>query len=211
MPPITLVLCLGLLAIWALMQILPFESWAPIAGRLVLVPGDLTAAAASGDAGALAAQLVTLITYAVIHVETIHVFANVGFLLAFGSQCERQMGPRRYLLLLLAATVAGGVAELVVLGDERIAILGASAATSGLMGAFAWTLLTAVNPQRRRFGIGIVIAFVVVNALFALLGGAIAGSASAVAWQAHLAGFVAGMAFGVTDPVRRMLNGARFH
>src|SRR5690606_1734329 len=113
----------------------------------------------------------------------------------------------RYLLLVFVATVAGGLAELLVLGEARVAILGASAATSGLMGAFAWTLLTAVNPQRRRFGVGIVAAFLVINALFALVGGAIAGAGAAVAWEAHLAGFAAGMALGVTDPVRRMLNG----
>jgi membrane associated rhomboid family serine protease len=44
------------------------------------------------------------------------------------------------------------------------------------------------------------------NAIFALLGGAVATSGAPVAWQAHLGGFAAGMAFGVTDPVRRMMN-----
>jgi membrane associated rhomboid family serine protease len=104
---------------------------------LILVPSRVAAAYASGDPGAMALQALTLVTYGLVHVQTVHVFANLGFLLAFGSQCERQMGWRRYLALTLAATVAGGVAELLAVGDVTIAILGASAATSGMMGAFA--------------------------------------------------------------------------
>lgn len=207
-PPVTLAITAILVFVWLAIQILP-EVVGPILGVLVLIPARFDAIYETGDPGAIAGQIATLVTYALVHVEGVHILANAGFLLAFGSQCERQMGWRRYLAMTLVSTVAGGVAELLWAGDSAV-VLGASAATSGMMGAFAWTLLTAIDPQRRRFGVALVLAFLAINAIFALLGGAVAGAGAAVAWQAHLGGFAAGMAFGVTDPVRRMMTrGAR--
>lgn len=204
-PPVTLAITAILVFVWLAIQILPYDVWAPIIGALVLIPERFVATWDAGGPGAIAAEAATLVSYALVHVEGVHILANAGFLLAFGSQCERQMGWRRYLAMTVVATIAGAVAELLLAGDAAV-VLGASAATSGMMGAFAWTLLTAIDPQRRRFGLSLVLAFIAINAIFALLGGAVAGAGAAVAWQAHIAGFLAGMAFGVTDPVRRMMN-----
>lgn len=205
-PPVTLAIAAILVVVWLAIQILPDDVLAPILWRLILFPARFVATWDTGDPGAIATEALTLLTYGLVHFEGIHIVANVGFLLAFGSQCERQMGWQRYVALTLVSTIAGGVAELLAVGDGGGGVLGASAATSGMMGAFAWTLLTAIDPQRRRFGVGLVLAFVAINLIFALLGGAVAAAVAPVAWQAHIGGFAAGMAFGVTDPVRRMMN-----
>lgn len=208
-PPVTLAMTAAIVLVWLAIQVLPASVWQPIAEVLILVPARFRAAYESGDPGALAGELPTLVTYAVLHVQALHLFANAGFLLAFGSQCERQMGWGRYLAMTAVAAAAGGVAELIALGDAAVPVLGASAATSGMMGAFAWTLLTATDPQRRRVGIGLIAAFIGINALFGVMGGALMGVGAGVAWQAHIGGFAAGMVFGVTDPVRRMVNRGR--
>ncbi|MEV1128596.1 rhomboid family intramembrane serine protease [Agromyces sp. NPDC049794] len=113
-----------------------------------------------------------------------HVLLNMYILWIFGQLLEGLLGRWRFLALYLIAGFAGSVGVL-WLGDPRTAVVGASGAVFGLMGAF-------LVIQRRLGGQS--------TQLFILLGinlviGFIPGLN--IAWQAHLGGLVAGALIGL--------------
>ncbi|MGW9631914.1 rhomboid family intramembrane serine protease [Agromyces sp. NPDC055520] len=112
-----------------------------------------------------------------------HVLLNMYTLWIFGQLLERMLGRWRFLALYLIAGLGGSVGVL-WLGDPRVAVVGASGAIFGLMGAF-------LVIQRRLGG--------QTTQLFVLLGinlviGFIPGFN--IAWQAHLGGLLVGALIG---------------
>lgn len=84
----------------------------------------------------------TLFTYAWLHdLQGIgHLLLNVLALGFFGAPYEQRYGSKAYLRLGVAAVVTGGVLQMLwqlVIGDGAF-VVGASALTMGLLGAFAW-------------------------------------------------------------------------
>ncbi len=77
-----------------------------------------------------------LFTAMFLHVNLIHLFGNVLFLLVFGTSLEEQVSRARWLVTYFAAGLAGNLAFLFIgpLLGEDIA-LGASGAVYGLLGA----------------------------------------------------------------------------
>lgn len=142
-----------------------------------------------------------LVSALFLHADWLHLLGNLVFLLIFGLPAERVMGGGRLLLLfLLGGAVANLAAVLAIEAPDRI-IIGASGAVSALIGAYLALLPGA------RLGVvlplGLFLQFVRVPAflligLWALLqvGFAYAGPAfGAVAWPAHIAGFLFGVVF----------------
>lgn len=78
----------------------------------------------------------TFVTAFFLHGGFYHLFSNMFFLLMLGNNVEDRLGVRRYLLLLLLATVAGGIAHW--LGDPRSAMpcVGASGGISGVIALY---------------------------------------------------------------------------
>ncbi|MCB9959911.1 MAG: rhomboid family intramembrane serine protease [Rhodospirillaceae bacterium] len=202
-PPVTVALCLALCGLWGFFQLAP-ENWGfVVLARLALFPPDFLAVA-SGAAGLdTVAILATLLTHALVHVDGLHLLVNVGFLLAIGSQCERALGVPRYVLLLMAATLAGGATQLAADWGEPVVVYGASGAVSGCLGALARLALSGRLPAARRFALAIVGVVVVTNVLLAVFGGELMGADTEVAWQAHLGGFAAGLILGWPARPRR--------
>lgn len=144
-------------------------------------------------------RLLTLLTALFIHAGPVHLIGNLLFLLIFGLPSERTMGPWRFLLLFLAGGALANLAAAVLMGTPARAIIGASGGVSAVIGAYL-----ALFP-RARLGVvvplGLWLEFIKVPA--ALLIGlwatlqlifTFAGpSFGAVAWWAHLAGFVVGL------------------
>ena len=136
-----------------------------------------------------------------LHADWIHLLGNLVFLLIFGLPAERVMGGRRFLaLFLLGGAMANLGAVLAIDTPDRV-IIGASGAVSAVIGAYL-----ALFPGARLgvvLPLGLFLEFVRVPAflligLWALLQLLFAYSGpafGAVAWPAHIAGFLFGVVF----------------
>lgn len=174
--------------------------------------------------GGLAADVWTFVTYALLHGDLSHLLFNLIWLLAFGSPVARRFGPWRFLAFFVACAAGGALMHLVTHFGQFLPMIGASAAISGAMAAamrFAFqrsgplALWRSPNGQAYRvpaisliacFKDPRVLAFLLVwfgvNALMGLGTFAMPGMEHAIAWQAHIGGFIVGLvAFALFDPV----------
>jgi membrane associated rhomboid family serine protease len=80
-----------------------------------------------------------LVTNLFVHAGPLHILVNMIVLLAFGLPFEERIGHRKFLLVYLAAGLAGSLVEtfLTVGSATQPVIMGASGAIFGIMGAFA--------------------------------------------------------------------------
>jgi membrane associated rhomboid family serine protease/Zn-finger nucleic acid-binding protein len=200
----------------------PIEVWNPVKHKPVVVysiVGVLLAAfifqlGLMGTFGPEVLNLIALvparpapwsfITYGFLHGGIAHIVGNLYFLWVFGDNVEDALGPKRFILLYLAANVAGGVLHFLTNLGSEIPMLGASGAVSGLMGAYLvlfprvkmWIMFLVI---RARVGVvwylGFWIGYQVLMA---------AAGVQSVAWFAHLGGFAAGagLAFVYRDKLR---------
>lgn len=136
-----------------------------------------------------------------LHADWIHLLGNLVFLLIFGLPAERTMGGGRFLLLFLLGGAFSNLAAVLAIDAPDRVVIGASGAVSALIGAYL-----ALFPGARLgvvLPLGLFLQFVRVPAflligMWALLqvGFAYSGPAfGAVAWPAHIAGFVFGVLF----------------
>ncbi len=143
----------------------------------------------------------TLLTAIFMHGSIMHLLGNMWFLWLFGDNVEDCMGHARYLAFYLATGIVASVAFVLLNATGEASLtpcLGASGAISGVLGAYL-----VLHPQRRvsvillrmmidvpgYVAVGIWFLFQVVSGLFDTGGGG-----GGVAYSAHVAGFVAGMA-----------------
>ncbi|MDR2872799.1 MAG: rhomboid family intramembrane serine protease [Xanthomonadaceae bacterium] len=146
-------------------------------------------------------SMLRLFTALFLHVDWAHLLGNLIFLLIFGLPAERVMGPWRFLLLfLIGGAVSNLAAALMIHAPDRV-VIGASGAVSAVIGAYL-----ALFP-RARLGIvlplGLFLEFVrapaslligawaLLQVVFAYIGPAF----GAIAWSAHVAGFLFGMVY----------------
>ena len=177
-----------------------------------------------------AASLWSFVTYAFLHADWTHVGFNSLWLAAFGSPLAWRLGSSRFLLFSAAGAIGGALLHLVVHPNDLTPMVGASAAISahmagacrfvfaaggplaGLGGAPAVAYrrpaapLAAVMRDRR------VVTFLAVwfglNLVFGLLGADSGLASGAIAWEAHIGGFVTGLLlFPLFDPIRPAANG----
>ena len=146
-------------------------------------------------------RLLTLVSALFIHLGPVHLVGNLLFLFLFGLPAERSLGPWRFLLLFLAGGALANLAAALLMGSPARAIIGASGGVSAVIGAYL-----ALFPSARLgvvVPLGLWLEFIKVPA--ALLIGLWAAlqlvftfvgpSFGAVAWWAHLAGFVVGLLY----------------
>jgi membrane associated rhomboid family serine protease len=183
---------LGRYNFWVLAAIVAAHVVALLAVRLL--PGALrvyTDAVGLSLANLSGGRIWTLLTYALAHdLQTLsHLLLNGLGLVFFGAPFEKAHGSRRYLQLAGLATVVGGLAQMLwqlATGDSSM-VVGASAFTMALLGAFAWQ-----NPHAEVllfFAIRLPARWLVPLAVGMDLLGALAGSDVAV--FAHLGGLAA--------------------
>jgi membrane associated rhomboid family serine protease len=148
-----------------------------------------------------------LISYMFVHANWAHVGLNSAFTLAFGAPLARSLGVGWrgastffgfFLVcgIIAALGYAGLLAVLPGPGDsDGWALVGASGAASGLMGAAARLIegRGRVGPIRGRVVIGMTLAWIAVNVIFGLSGLTPGAGGAPVAWQAHIIGFAAGL------------------
>lgn len=151
------------------------------------------------------------LSYGFLHGGFLHLLVNTGFLLAFGTLVERRLGGGRFLVFYLATTALAtlGTTLVYVVTHAPTLVIGASGGIAGLFGAaarFAFShprpRLAAGLPPPRGANRGLILAaiFVGSNLVFGLVDLAQFGGIRTIAWEAHVAGFLAGAAlFGPFD------------
>ncbi|MEW5952292.1 MAG: rhomboid family intramembrane serine protease [Bacillota bacterium] len=145
---------------------------------------------------------ISFITATFIHGGWFHLIGNMLFLWIFGDNIEDRLGRARYLLFYLTVGVAGGVAHVLTNPASTIPVIGASGAVAGVLGAYLITF-----PRSRILALVPVLFFITVVEVPAVIFIAVwfaiqifngvaflGGTANAVAWWAHIGGFLAGLA-----------------
>lgn len=172
-PVVTMTMIALCVISFALQRLLPFGSWE---GRLIFTPwiGEV--------------QPYRLLTTAFLHSASIfHIAFNMYALWMVGPVLERVLGIGRFLSLYLLTAVGGSVGYLLLASPTSASwvtlVPGASGAIFGLFGAFMVVL--------RRFDASSAQLYGVIGLNF-VLGFILPG----IAWEAHLGGFVVGVAMG---------------
>ena len=133
-----------------------------------------------------------VLSYAVLHGDTLHLFFNMLGLWMFGSELEQMWGSRRYWQFLLAAVLVAALTQLLItfVAGSPVPTVGASGALFGLLLAFGMlfpnrTIMPLFPPipmKARNF----VILFGGIELLMGVWGG------SGIAHFAHLGGMLGG-------------------
>jgi membrane associated rhomboid family serine protease len=162
-----------------------------------LIPAEVTQFAAGT---ALQSTLLPFITAIFLHGSWVHILGNMLYLWIFGDNIEDRMGHFNYLLFYLFAGIIGSIAHILSAPGSEIPIIGASGAIAGILGAYFLSfpkarILTLVP-------VFFLITFIRIPAIIflpiwfgiQLLNGlSTAGmAAEAVAWWAHIGGFIGG-------------------
>lgn len=205
-PPVTLAVAALLVAVFGVLTVAPVHWTAGVIEAFSLRPIRVAIALADPARGQSALAAASLLTHALIHIDGVHIALNVGFLLAFGSMCERAFGPRRFGAILVLTAIAGGLAKLAVDWNAPVIMFGASGAVFGCMGAFVRLLISGPAHVRRR-GLALMGALLIVNLIITFIGPAIFGVDGRIAWDAHVGGFLAGLLLG-WPPRRRPVRAA---
>lgn len=145
--------------------------------------------------------IIPFITSIFIHGGWWHLIGNMLFLWIFGDNIEDRLGRVKYLLFYLAVGVAGGVAHVLANPASTIPVIGASGAVAGVLGAYLISF-----PRSRILALVPVLFFITVievpAVIFIVVWFAIqffngvaflGGTANAVAYWAHIGGFLAGL------------------
>jgi membrane associated rhomboid family serine protease len=148
---------------------------------------------------------VAVLTSMFVHGGILHVGGNMLYLWIFGDNVEDRMGHGRFLVFYLLCGTAAALAQTAVRPDSTIAMVGASGAIAGVMGAYF-----VLYPRSRIVTLVPLFVFMQVMEVPAILFlgvwfllqfvsgvGSIAATAAepagGIAFWAHIAGFVAGI------------------
>jgi rhomboid protease GluP len=192
--PRELVLLVGIIAAIEVLLSLADAGWLlePSLRSRVLIAGAFWAGLLHGDAPLYAVQPVTMfLSHAFLHGSLLHMVMNMTVLLALGRFTADHYGPGAILPTFFVGAVAGAAAfGLVERGDYPM--VGASGAVFAFLGvwiAWDWRRHRAaglpVGPVVRR-----VVVLAVLNVLLYV------GLRGLLAWEAHVGGFLAGLACG---------------
>lgn len=187
----------GLVAAIALIElVLSMADWGWIADptlrNRVIIAGGFWSGLLRGETPLFGLQPLTMfLSHAVLHGSLLHMVMNMTILLALGRFTADRYGPGTILPVFAIGAVAGGAA-FGLLGDPAYPMVGASGAVFAFLGlwiAWDWRRHKAVGaptaPVLRR-----VLVLVVLNVVLYV------GLKGLLAWQAHLGGFLAGLACG---------------
>jgi membrane associated rhomboid family serine protease len=135
-----------------------------------------------------------LLTGMFLHGGWLHLLGNMAYLWVFGDNVEDAMGHARFLLFYLLCGVLAAAGHALLFPQSYAPLIGASGAVAGVMGAYVMlhprvkVLILAFS----RFPIQLP-AYVLLALWFAWqIYAAVTASSVAVAWWAHVVGFVVG-------------------
>lgn len=178
-PPVTGIL-VGLIVVLHLLRLkLPYWGELQIVARYAFIPAKFMAEPLR--------YLYTLVTYAGLHFGALHLAINSFGLLAFGSGVEKMLGRWRMFIVLLLGVIGGVLGHLVLFAGSDVPLGGISAGVSALFGALLWLM-----GGNARNAITASSVFIVTNIVVGMMGMP-DQPGLAIAWQAHIAGFITGM------------------
>lgn len=141
---------------------------------------------------------IPFVSHIFLHAGWAHAIVNSLWLLAFGPLAARQLGTPMFLLFFLFCGIAGVLAQLLIYWGSQDAVVGASGAISGLMGAsirmvygrgLDMPLAPLFSGQMLTFSL----MWLAVNALTGIVGFGAGDDFALVAWAVHLGGYFAGV------------------
>lgn len=133
-------------------------------------------------------------THVLLHGGWFHLLINLGMLLAFGSAVEKYIGGKPLLAIFLLSAALGAFTHLLLFWGGEGALIGASGGISGMFGALLRILQDKGQMKPGWKGlVPITVLWVGISVLFALFSAAPGGGA--IAWSAHIGGFLGGMVF----------------
>jgi membrane associated rhomboid family serine protease len=159
--------------------------------------------------------LVSLITSMFLHADLFHLLGNMLFLFVFGDNVEDGLGRLRYILFYIGGGVIAALAHVILQPDSTLPLIGASGGVAAVLGAylimhptarvltfvpFPLYLLALLIP-RVRIRLWMIVFAIVKMPAWLLLGGWLAfqfvgvrdPEGANIAFEAHIAGFVAGI------------------
>jgi membrane associated rhomboid family serine protease len=150
----------------------------------------------------------TPVTYSLLHGGVEHIVFNGLWLMAFGAPVVRRIGTLRYIIFWVLSSTASAALHAVLNWGDPTLLIGASGVVSGLMGAacrFAFPpekrlpgpahlnpRLSVVAAVRSRTVLMFMLFWLIGNALIAVGVPLIGDAGQAIAWDAHIGGFVFG-------------------
>lgn len=142
----------------------------------------------------------TLVTALFLHASWAHVLMNSVTILAFGPPAARLLGSDArgagaFYAFYLTCGVLAGLGFLAVDPGNAIGVVGASGAVSGLLGAASRIIEGhgRIGPIFGRTVLGMALAWTIANVTLGVTGWTPGAAGLQVAWQAHLAGYLAGV------------------
>ena len=165
-----------------------------------LAPPELVESLAYAPAPGVFSRPLTLFTAIWLHGGWAHLAMNTAFALAFSTPLARFFGagPRgvtALFLYFLACGVLGNLGFGLLHAGQPMGLIGASGGVSGLAAGAARIVggEGRIGGFRSPFVLSMGGAWIVSNLVVALTGGALAPGGAQIAWEAHLAGFAAGL------------------
>jgi membrane associated rhomboid family serine protease len=152
-------------------------------------------------------EVLTLITYQFLHGSWLHLISNMLILWILGDNVEDAFGHAGFLVFYLVCGAIAALAHIAMSPGSNVPLVGASGAIAGVMGAYVLmypkaritTLLGFIIPIRLQawvfLGGWLVLQFLSLRTPV--------GEGQAVAWWAHIGGFIAGLALTLIWPTRR--------
>ena len=147
----------------------------------------------------LLAQLCAPFSFMFLHGSMMHLASNMWSLYIFGDNVEDHLGPLRYLCFYFLAGITSGMAQFMTGPASTVPVIGASGAIAGIMGAY---FLLFPNARVLTLIPIIIIPYFVEIPAFVFLGlwfvlqllnATWSGNAAAIAWWAHIGGFIGGI------------------
>lgn len=147
--------------------------------------------------------LISPVTYSLLHGDFVHLAINMIWLAAFGSPLARRIGPWQFVAFWCLCSVAAAALYYLMHAGQMVTVIGASGAVSGMMAAaarfgfaidrttnaFAGPVLSAREMMSRMNVLGFLGVWMAVN-LVAGLGLLTPAGSAAIAWEAHVGGFL---------------------
>jgi membrane associated rhomboid family serine protease len=200
-PPVVLWLIALFLTLHAIRTALPGDLPDTLLLRYALIPAQYAEAMALGAFhDGLFALIVPLFTYMLLHADFTHVGVNCLWLLVFGPAVARRLGTPRFLLFFIFCGIVAALVHVAVYWGSPVAVIGASGAISGLMGAGMRILYGQVHehpgglaPIYSRAILMFSLVWTAVNIVSGVLRIGVTGDVQLIAWVAHLGGYFSGL------------------
>jgi membrane associated rhomboid family serine protease len=196
LPPLTAVLTVLLLAVHVVREFLDVDTDNWLILTFGVIPARFTQ-----DFGLL--DLLSLVSYMLLHGGWLHLGFNLVALIAFGAGVERLLGRSHMLIVLLLGGIAGVLLHIAIQPADPTPLIGASGGLSALFGLTMFAIAMRSGGWRRLLSVTAI--WLGLNLAFGLVG--VPGQdGTEIAWVAHMGGYFAGLAYGfwlMRRPIQR--------